>query len=1230
MPDIRVDQTPSAERDGNHASGEVPKAHNGNRIGVKPAKRKKRVHLKQDDKEMSLKSVEEDCVPRQIIAQGDYDGQPNLANNTIQDATSTDQPPSGSTSPKATIAVQPHVTTEFPRTRGRPRKNTARDDTSANKATLPQSDHTRQPIPPKKMIGVRSDGKLISPRSLTSPPVAVSLAQESTNTDSSRNSDPPEDALKNQSTPKKVIKLRSDGKLTSPKTQKVTSDGEIKHKRKYKRPGKSLVCLVIKYGNDPTSRMRIGQRIQEVLLCPPNSQKEVKAPGSIPSGPPKSTHPFFLANPSKAHIQSMKTDCNSRADSDQEGSISPSGKTPPRKPTTNSKTWASTTFGNGLSSIATPISTKFPGAVEPVWPPRDLLHVRSSLQPIVKLQQQPLGSSSQVKKKLKEAALQIPWYEDVLHPYENIVQQAMQSLQHSGIRASSLRTPTRHVLDGRQLQRKIQKRTQCRFSTPTKEDEGEDQLGQPKVQDKWNHCALERVFRRISTSLTAFDRFECDDHDWLHKYLPRTAEEVLQDGPEATILRDWLNSLAVNSVERNDSNDRKMNGPIDIFKKTKNKTKKKKRKRSEELDDFIISSDEEVSELNELGLGADGLAPNQKYGRRTVVLTGLAPDSTSKGNMSTNVVVISGPHGSGKSATVYAVAQELGFDVFEINSGSRRSGKDVLDRVGDMTRNHLVYPARPDVEADPDRSEDLACLDDFLKQDIESEKQGTMNSFFGSTPFERKRLKSKSKVLRSQDRKEKPKQQQSQKQSVILFEEVDVLFEEDKQFWATILELVQQSKRPMIMTCTDESLLPLEELPLFAILRYHPPPESIAVDYLLLLACNEGHLLPREPVFNLYKEKNHDLRASIIGLQFYCQMAIGDSKGGLDWMLIRPTSHQEAVETGQSLRVISEDTYPINIDWVGRDYAETESATPFDKEAELLSHVWSGWGVDLASWERFLPSEIRNASPHENLNALETFDEATNALSAADVIPGQDLFVGDPQQLNLSDPELTEKPRASFTERPTLVQADPLVDCTGLSTSISLALKVCARGLCCANYPPNETMRLTDQAITDVLPDLAQDSRYPRKISCYGLDAAFEPLAKTSKSLSSWTLSAFNAPTAILLTDLAPYIRSIVSFDLRLEEYRRQLNLLTQGSRDGKRMRTTRASRAALEGGSKSTTRRERWFPPNTDFGLVLQSGGRDWQKIGLQTSVHQSVGEEPMYKSSRRSSAASMKSDIV
>lgn len=80
--------------------------------------------------------------------------------------------------------------------------------------------------------------------------------------------------------------------------------------------------------------------------------------------------------------------------------------------------------------------------------------------------------------------------------------------------------------------------------------------------------------------------------------------------------------------------------------------------------------------------------------------------------------------------------------------------------------------------------------------------------------------------------------------------------------------------------------------------------------------------------------------------------------------------------------------------------------------------------------------------------------------------------------------------------------------------------------------------------------------------------------------------------------DVAPYIRSIVAFDLRLEQQRIQLSgLLSQGAR---RPRTTRASRAAVEGGDKAMIRRERWFPGRIVPSQVKMTGGLDWENILL------------------------------
>ena len=122
---------------------------------------------------------------------------------------------------------------------------------------------------------------------------------------------------------------------------------------------------------------------------------------------------------------------------------------------------------------------------------------------------------------------------------------------------------------------------------------------------------------------------------------------------------------------------------------------------------------------------------------------------------------------------------------------------------------------------------------------------------------------------------------------------------------------------------------------------------------------------------------------------------------------------------------------------------------------------------------------------------------------------------------------------------------------------------------------------------------------------------AFKPLEEPSKrsSLHVASSQATFPGTSIstIASDIAPYVRSIVSYDIRLEEQRLQLStLLSQGGRSGK-PRRTRASRAALEGGSKAHTRRERWFLKSTNFGLVLQTGGEGWQKVASTASQQQS-----------------------
>lgn len=49
-----------------------------------------------------------------------------------------------------------------------------------------------------------------------------------------------------------------------------------------------------------------------------------------------------------------------------------------------------------------------------------------------------------------------------------------------------------------------------------------------------------------------------------------------------------------------------------------------------------------------------------------------------------------GPNGVGKTASVYALAHEMGFKVLEVNASSTRNGRQVLANLREATQSHDV------------------------------------------------------------------------------------------------------------------------------------------------------------------------------------------------------------------------------------------------------------------------------------------------------------------------------------------------------------------------------------------------------------------------------------------------------------------------------------------------------------------------------------------------------------
>ena len=228
-------------------------------------------------------------------------------------------------------------------------------------------------------------------------------------------------------------------------------------------------------------------------------------------------------------------------------------------------------------------------------------------------------------------------------------------------------------------------------------------------------------------------------------------------------------------------------------------------------------------------------------------------------------------------------------------------------------------------------------------------------------------------------------------------------------------------------------------------------------------------------------------------------------------------------------------------------------------------------------------------------------------------------------------PPLAEKSRADFEDSLILLEADPVVDHTGIGLSLGLALRVCALRVLSSEGPGMRTATLNRDFGSLMIAGEAQSLCNRMQKTRSTLAAAVHPIARPSKLALTMQkgpyISSFDGPMSIIVEDLAPYARSIVSYDIKLEDQRNKLDLsLSQAGRNGKRMRTTRASRAAMEGGSKQYTRRERWFPSNTDFARILQSGGRGWQEAlwqGVQIGPDLRMADD----NSRRSSSADMMS---
>ncbi|XP_074549563.1 ATPase family AAA domain-containing protein 5b isoform X2 [Halichoeres trimaculatus] len=276
-----------------------------------------------------------------------------------------------------------------------------------------------------------------------------------------------------------------------------------------------------------------------------------------------------------------------------------------------------------------------------------------------------------------------------------------------------------------------------------------------------------------------------------------------------------------------------------------------------------------------------------------------------------NTMLITGPPGVGKTAAVYACSQELGFKVFEVNCSSQRSGHRVLSQLKEATQSHLVettgkdplkptyfsnYSSTPKSDTLPGPTVIQKSVSSVSKKKaaqsiVRSTRKikpnpavVTLANYFkmknkadllqsaGMTPSEKPLCKNSDHA--STDSDQRAPQNKKTATSLILFEEVDVIFDDDAGFLSAIKTFMTTTKRPVVLTTNDPSFrdrfnCSMEEI------MFRAPSEVSACSYLQLVALAENVQLHLDDVRSLLRLSRGDVRRCLLQLQLW-----GRSGGG--------------------------------------------------------------------------------------------------------------------------------------------------------------------------------------------------------------------------------------------------------------------------------------------------------------------------------------------------------------
>ncbi|XP_034888998.1 uncharacterized protein [Populus alba] len=240
-------------------------------------------------------------------------------------------------------------------------------------------------------------------------------------------------------------------------------------------------------------------------------------------------------------------------------------------------------------------------------------------------------------------------------------------------------------------------------------------------------------------------------------------------------------------------------------------------------------------------------------------------ENNNEGASLKNVLLITGPTGSGKSAAIYACAKEEGFKVLEVNASECRNGAVVKQRFGEALESHSLewsqeihvepqsnkiakFPsALPDGKLTPDSDSKIIEVIPILNKD----------DSLGATT----KCASKESTIACG---------RGQLRHLILFEDVDITFTEDRGFVSAIQQIAEKAKGPVILTSNSENPVLPTSLDRLEVSFMMPSEKELLQQAYMVCSAEKVNIQPHL-LEQVVEYCQGDIRKTFMHLQFWFQ-----------------------------------------------------------------------------------------------------------------------------------------------------------------------------------------------------------------------------------------------------------------------------------------------------------------------------------------------------------------------